>query len=231
MAVFIIGATGLVGSHFLSQLLSGSEKVLTLTRRLPSVFQNSTPSHIETIINTDTKQWDQSIIESSKDVPEGSIFFSAFGTTKANAGSMEKFKEIDYGVNYSSFKAAKECGKYDTAILISSIGANPDSIFGYLQSKGELEKDVEALGFKKTLILRPGVLLGEREKPKGWNNRLAEKVGRWVKNTPFDIVASYPIDGEEVAKCTKVLIDNGIKDGVTIIESKEMRDIAIKGSL
>ena len=34
----------------------------------------------------------------------------------------------------------------------------------YPQMKGELEERVKALGFKRTLILQPGLLIGSRER-------------------------------------------------------------------
>jgi uncharacterized protein YbjT (DUF2867 family) len=48
------------------------------------------------------------------------------------------------------------------AILVSSGGANPNSMMGYPQIKGELEEDFKKLDFEHCIILRPGLLMGTR---------------------------------------------------------------------
>lgn len=48
------------------------------------------------------------------------------------------------------------------AILVSSGGANPNSMMGYPQIKGELEEDFKKLDFEHCIILRPGLLMGAR---------------------------------------------------------------------
>ena len=45
---------------------------------------------------------------------------------------------------------------------MSSGGANPNSMMGYPQIKGELEDDSKKLDFDHCVILRPGLLMGSR---------------------------------------------------------------------
>lgn len=90
------------------------------------------------------------------------IFFSGLGTTKAQAGSIEAQRKIDYDLNLDLAKSAKEAG-VDTYVLISAGSANANSSFAYVKMKGQLEDDVKALGFKHTIIVRPGLILGPRE--------------------------------------------------------------------
>lgn len=59
-------------------------------------------------------------------------------------------------------KAAKAAG-VTTYVLISSGGAHAQSMVGYAAMKGELEDEVSALGFEKCVLLRPGLIVGERE--------------------------------------------------------------------
>lgn len=75
---------------------------------------------------------------------------------------------IDYTLNYDIAKAAKEAG-VETYAIISSTGATNGSIFPYVHMKGKLEDDVKALGFKRTIIVRPGMLVGEREVSRPFN--------------------------------------------------------------
>ncbi|KAJ9631765.1 Protein fmp52, mitochondrial [Taxawa tesnikishii (nom. ined.)] len=72
------------------------------------------------------------------------LFISALGTTRGQAGSFQNQYKIDHDLNLELAKAAK--------------------------AAGELEEDVKALGFEHTVILRPGVILGERtdSRPPEW---------------------------------------------------------------
>jgi len=62
-------------------------------------------------------------------------------------------------------------------VLISTAGANAHSFMTYPKMKGELEEGIKALGFEHTVILRPGLLVGQRE-----DTRLAEAVLRSIAN-------------------------------------------------
>lgn len=52
-------------------------------------------------------------------------------------------------------------------------GAKSNAFAPYTRMKGELEEAVQALGFRHTVIVRPGLIVGERE-----DTRVAEGVVR-----------------------------------------------------
>lgn len=224
MSYFTIGSTGLVGSHFLSKALESAQvsKIFTLTRRDPEVENVK----LVKILSKETEKWGDEIKKA--DIPEHSTFFSSFGTTRKIAGSAENFVKIDHGINYESFKAAKESGKFDTAIIVSSLGANKDSSFLYMKTKGQLEQDIIDLKFERTIILRPGILLGERKTSKGWNNKIAEYVGSWTRGTFIGNTIGHPVYAEEVAKCAlKLSLQPIEKSGeVIIVPSEEIINTA-----
>jgi len=85
-------------------------------------------------------------------------------------------RAIDYDLNLSLARATKEHG-VKTYVLISTSGANPHSHMAYPKMKGELEEAIKALGFERTVILRPGVIIGGRE-----DSRPAEYVIQTVAN-------------------------------------------------
>lgn len=89
------------------------------------------------------------------------VFFSGLGTTKGAAGSIEAQRKIDLDLNLELARAAKEAGT-DTYVLISTANASSKSSFAYPKMKGELEDAVKALGFKHTVILQPGLIVGDR---------------------------------------------------------------------
>jgi uncharacterized protein YbjT (DUF2867 family) len=129
--------------------------VHSLSRRQPS----STDGKLHSLVSTDSAQWPSQL---SAVKPAPSIFFSALGTTKAAAGSFDNQYKIDHDLNLSLATAAKESG-VKVYVLISSGGANTKSHIPYSRMKGELEEGVKALGFERTVIVRPGLIVGSRE--------------------------------------------------------------------
>lgn len=223
MSIFAIGTTGLVGGHFLTKAIENSKvaQIFSLSRRDPDVNNEKLVKII-----APPEEWPGEIKDAA--VPSGSTFFSAFGTTKKTAGSAENFVKIDHGINYDSFKAAKESGKFTTAIIVSSTGSNKDSMFLYMKTKGQLEQDIIDLKFDRTVILRPGVLLGERKVSKGWNNSIAEKLGSLTRGTFIGNALGHPVYGEEVAQCALELSLKPVEKvgEVVIVDSADIIKIA-----
>lgn len=157
-ATALAGSTGLVGSNILSQLLAhpSFSAVYAYARRdLPNP---SGSTKLQPITSADTSSWAASFPREQKP----SIFFSGLGTTRAQAGSFDNQRKIDYDLNLELAKAAKDAGA-ETYVLISSSGANSKAYFAYPKMKGELEDAIKALGFKHTVILQPGLIVGGRQ--------------------------------------------------------------------
>jgi hypothetical protein len=156
------------GSHILSQLLSHPSitSVHAYARRELPNPTNSTKLHA--LSSTDTSTW-TSLFPTN---PAPRIFFSGLGTTRAAAGGVEAQRKIDLDLNYDLARAAKSAG-CTTYVLISSASASSSSMVLYSKMKGELEDKVKELGFKHTVILRPGLIGGKREE-----SRPAEAVMR-----------------------------------------------------
>ena len=207
MSAFVIGSTGLVGSHIVENALGNFEGVKTITRRpLKKELEKA-----KDLLESDLGKWPKLITEQAK---ESRVFFSAFGTTRKDAGGIENFRKIDYGTNYECAKAAKEAG-VETFVLVSSGGANKGSWVPYLQIKGQLEDDIIALKFPRTIILKPGLLLGQREKSKGWANSILAGLGlsmhgtfvqRYTSVQASDVaytavnLAKEPFEGDQIVK-------------------------------
>lgn len=150
----ILGSSGLVGSALLQQLLRDRDySTIKLLVRKPSEIKHS---KIEELI-VDFKD-----INSYKHLVTGDILFSCMGTTLRNAKSKAAQHEVDFTYQYQTAKAAAENG-VKTYVLISSIGASPNSSTFYLKMKGELEEAVKSLPFQQINIMRPGPLGGNRK--------------------------------------------------------------------
>ena len=218
MSIFIIGGTGLTGAEFVkhAQNASAISNITTLGRRTIE------GAKINSIVESDTSKWAKIIKENGK---ESSAFFSAFGTTRAQAGGLENFKKIDIDVNIDAAKAAKEAG-IETYVLVSSGAASSGSMVPYLKLKGQLEDEVIALKFKNTIILRPGVLLGDRTSNKGFLNNLGVYLGKATKNIWYGLLS--PTEASDVAKVglSLVLKTGSESKGVQILEAAEITKLA-----
>ena len=186
----VIGATGLVGSHLVNEIIKDSncEKIRVIVRRKTDFKHNK----VEEIII------DFNRFEDYKENIEGDVLFSCLGTTRGQAGSQEKQYLVDYTYQYRAAKIAKENGVTSYA-LVSSPYADIQSKNYYRKMKAELEEAIKKLDFNKTIILQPNGLMGEREKP-----RIYEK---WL--IPFFISLTkifgslkkfHPIEGKKVAQ-------------------------------
>ena len=61
-----------------------------------------------------------------------------------------------------TFARAARAANAKRFVVVSAVGANPDSKNFYLRTKGEMEQQLEGLGFESLDILQPSMLLGWR---------------------------------------------------------------------
>ncbi|MEK8132196.1 oxidoreductase [Paenibacillus filicis] len=151
----VAGATGLVGRELVRLLLAHPSyaRVVALVRRESG---RSHPRLIEHRIAFDR-------LEAETDgLLEGADVFCALGTTIKKAGSQEAFRRVDYEYPLALGRAAKRDGAA-RLLIVSSMGADSRSKFFYSRVKGDIERDLTALKLPHLVILRPSLLLGERE--------------------------------------------------------------------
>ncbi len=163
MVALVIGATGMVGSQLIQQLLTDDrfEKIRFFSRRSLEIKHQKLEEHL---INFDyPEQW--------KGLVRGDVLFSALGTTLSKAGSRGEQFKIDYKYQYQFAKAASE-NAVAQYVLVSAAYASPGSKIFYSRMKGILEKDVKKLLYQNITILKPGMLSGNRKEI-----RTGEKIG------------------------------------------------------
>jgi uncharacterized protein YbjT (DUF2867 family) len=207
MSVSIAGATGLVGGHCVSAFVARPEfEPVELLVRLPTPVLASQRRAVDRIVDFEQLQQNQEILRTTHVV-------SALGTTMRKAGSKEAFRRVDYDYPLALARLALSRGAQHF-LLVSSVGADPESRFFYTRVKGELEDAILALGFRSVTIVRPSLLFGEREE-----FRPAESMGRYVMALA---PARYrPVHGRQVAAA---LLAAALADrpGATILESEQI---------
>lgn len=155
MIAVLAGATGLVGSLVLEELLENSNfsKVKSISRK-PIANNNS---KLEQIIVQDLSQ-----LKSKSNELNGDVYFCCLGTTIKTAGSQENFRKVDYEAIVDFAKIAKS-HEAKSFVLISAMGANAQSSIFYNRVKGETEEALKALGLQSLTIYQPGLLVGDRK--------------------------------------------------------------------
>lgn len=147
----VLGATGLVGSELVEQLLHSPHyrEVVALVRR---PLERQHPQLRAEIIDFD--QPDAAQIR-------GDDLFCALGTTLRQAGSQDAQYKVDcmYPAQIGLLARQQGVRQY---LLVSSLGADAESSNFYLRTKGDLEGKIRGLQFENFVIARPSLLLGER---------------------------------------------------------------------
>lgn len=108
--------------------------------------------------------------------------YIALGTTMAVAGNPQAFRAVDYDAVMATAHAARAAGATRCGV-VSAMGANPRSRIFYNRVKGEVERDLRALGFNTLVIARPALLMGDRmalqQAPRPAES-LSKRLFRWV---------------------------------------------------
>lgn len=214
----IAGATGLTGGHLLDLLLNDDtySRVTVLVRRK---MERIHPK-LQQVVT------DYSNLNELGDALKTDDVFCCLGTTIKKAGSQEAFYKVDHEYPLAVAKKCLELGAKQY-LLISAMGADKNSMIFYNRVKGEVERDIGALDYAAVHIMRPSLLLGDREE-----TRLGETLGEVaLKAVSFLMVGKLrnyrAIKAADVARAMQYFAH---KDtiGVYIHESAALQDAADK---
>jgi uncharacterized protein YbjT (DUF2867 family) len=208
MRILLVGATGLVGSHVLGKALADHriDSVVAPTRRaLPPHAKLTNPVVDFSALPEDAGWW----------LVDGVI--CTLGTTRAAAGTDEAFRTVDYAYPLAIAKIARRHGAQRFA-LNSSLGADAKSRLLYPRTKGEVERDLQALNYPSLTIVRPGLIGGNRAE-----YRAGERIAAAVLGVLGPLLPRrYRISPAE--RIAEALIDAAIDGapGIHIIEAERL---------
>ena len=168
MKAILLGATGLVGQELLKQALANPNivSVIAPTRKALAAH----PKLINPIVNFER-------LPPNETWWQADVVLCALGTTIKQAGSKAKFFEIDHTYVLSAAAIAKQAG-VSRFIYNSSLGAAADSSNFYLRTKGQIEHDLEVLGFEHLGIVRPSFLFGGKRPERRLGEEIALRLAR-----------------------------------------------------
>jgi len=187
----IAGATGAVGQKLLPLLLAAPDyaRLKVLVRRpLP---EEQSQSRLE-VLQTDFSQ-----PEALGEQLAADDVYCCLGTTQRQAGRAG-LAEVDHQYVVNLARACRAQGAQQF-LVVSAVGASEHSPSWYSRVKGRMEKDVSALGYASVHILRPSLLLGERQDKRPAED-LAQKLSPLLRPLFAGPLARYrPVPTEDVA--------------------------------
>ena len=202
--ILIAGATGLTGEHLLDRLLSEPTvaRVLAPTRRPLAAHP-----HLENPVG----ELQGLLPQLSGQVDTA---FCCLGSTIKQAGSQDAFRAIDHDLILAFARRARELGARHL-VVISALGANPNSSVFYNRVKGETEEALKAMDWPQLTIARPSLLLGARHEFR-LGERLAAPLLRWLPGK------YRGIDACALARALwRLALEE--EDGIRVIESADLR--------
>jgi uncharacterized protein YbjT (DUF2867 family) len=194
MKAIVLGSTGLVGSQVLKLLLQNTtySEVVTIGRSSPNIDHPKLRKIVTEFIHWKEEDF------------LGDVLFCCLGTTIKKARTQSAFRVVDYDMPLAAGKLFN--GHF---ILVSALGADPHSKIFYSKVKGELERDLQSLGNKLTVV-RPSLLLGERAESRPletFSQKITPALG-WL--LPGKLKKYAPIEASHLAKIM-IEIANGEK--------------------
>ena len=206
----LAGSTGLIGGYCLQALLNDPRysEIIALVRK-PLLNSHR---KLKTVISSfENLEHELSNIQAD-DV------YCCIGTTIKKAGSQEDFRQVDFSLVVSIAEQMRKQGA-EQFLVISSMGADPNSKVFYNRVKGEMEQAIQQLEYPYIRIIRPSLLLGPREE-----FRLGEKIGVMLTPVlkPFlkGTLKKYrPVQAESVARFMVKVAHKESMSGVHVYES------------
>lgn len=172
MSCFILGASGETGRVLLKELVNRNifSKITLIGRRQLTFDDKVYKNLVQEVVDFEKLE------EYAAAFQGHDVGYCCLGTTRAKAGA-DGFVRVDHDYVLKSAELAKAggCSQFH---LESSRGADKNSGFLYLKVKGQVEADIEALGFDRFSIYRPGVLLVDRQE---------SRPGEWMARKFFSV--------------------------------------------
>lgn len=198
----VLGATGAVGSALVGELLLSPRcaGVVTLGRRTNEGLAGHPQAG-----KLDARIVDLEALEAAtREAAVGcDVAFCVLGIGQPSKASEAEFRKIDLGYARAFAAGARAAGVRHFSLL-TSVGANHRSRIRYLRIKGEVEEAVKALGFPRTSLVRPSVLITPKARF-GLEDHVLRTVmpltswampRRWHEITIADLGRAFVLDAE-----------------------------------
>ena len=214
----VIGATGLIGSHVVEELLKDDSFAIvrTLTRKPLTIIHPKLQQRM--VVNFNDMD------DYKEKFGEGDVIFCCIGTTQKKVqGDKAAYNKVDYDIPVNAAQIGISRG-YKKYLLVSAIGANENSSNFYLQLKGKTENAIKEFSFPNIGFFRPAQLLGKRKEYRP-GEKILQPITKFISLFLFGSLKKYhSINAEDVAKA---MVKESKQDnrGVHYFEYNEMMNL------
>jgi uncharacterized protein YbjT (DUF2867 family) len=214
--VLIIGGTGQVGAAVVRALAAESACAEVVMVNRKAISLTSDPRVRQVILDTAAAQFSAEVTKlAQRMVARGDPVYGA-SCVGVGKGSMKwseaELKALEIGV-VGGFARGCLAGGIVRFSLLSAAGSTAKSRIRYARVMGLKEEAVEAIGFQRLTIFRPGIIAGNAHTPGyvAW-------LGRLIPG-PFGSIEQDDIGRAFVAE----FIDSSARNGVVHLENAAMR--------
>lgn len=208
----LFGATGLIGSHLLKQLIADSnyEKVVVISRR-PLDDASVHPAIAEGRLIVETMELDNLLDEFFKREALKHKYdevFCCLGSTMKQAKTKAAFRKVDYDFVYATAQLAKQLNAAKYIWVSAAISSTKVPSF-HLRLKGEVDRDIAKLGLPFYKAVRPSLLIGERSEfrpAESYSAVLFKPLGKVLFHGPLKQFRA--IEGKTVAEAMHALCND-----------------------
>ena len=211
-SAIVVGATGLTGASLVKQLCENEVyiSVTVLARKKPDFEHPKLEVRIRSFERLE-----------EHDIDFAHELYCCLGTTIKKAGSKEEFEKVDFEYPLYIASLAKKRG-IPHMLVITAMGAKENSPIYYNRVKGKLEQALIELKLPRLSIIRPSLLVGDREE-----FRFGEKVGEFALKITKPLLVgplkpTRAIEASQVAKAMIVIALHGKQQPVTVYPSHEL---------
>jgi len=215
--ILILGGTGQVGAAVVRALLAepSCAEVVMVNRKAISLAAH--PRVRQVILDTAAAHFSGDVTALAQGmVAQGDPVYGAC-CVGVGAGSRqwseEELKALEVGV-VGGFARGCHAGGIARFALLSAVGSNASSPIRYVRMMGLKEETVEAVGFMRLAIFRPGIIAGNAHTPgyAAWLGRLIP--GRFGTIEQDDIARAFLAE----------FISRSAPHGVVYLENRAMRE-------
>ena len=171
LRIAIIGATGAIGKEIAQHSKEDTriaELIFVVRRKLDEWDQAEFKPKLTFII----KENFDSFEDCAEQLRGVDAFLCTLGTRQKEGKDVFKRVDYQYPLNFATLAKELEIPHFG---LLTSSGANASSMFYYMQIKGEVERDIIALGLPQLTIYKPGLIENRRN---DW--RFGEALASWI---------------------------------------------------
>ncbi len=209
----VFGATGMIGSYLLDELLKNAEySTVKAFVRKPLSLQHPKLKQIITDFHS---------LNDIQSEISGDVLFCCLGTTIKNTPSQEgrRFVDKEVPVQLAALAAANQVPSF---FIVSSAGASAKASNFYIRVKGEMEEAVSRFNMKQIVFMRPSFLLGDRKEYRAIEGVMSIVTRLFAPLMIGSLQKYRPVHGRVVARAMIAL--TGKSRGTSVVEFNAIRE-------